>query len=143
MFIYLQLDLNWWHPQKIKERLGLLGLVKYRRRPFYCRPLRMLLTSPAQEPDSDWLQWCRGNIRSMAKMKKDQTAIVKKTEQCYPVTQTELGLLVKERNKFLRTSQREPERWKETVRGLHALGLTECSLVIREKAFPLEDLWTV
>lgn len=143
MFIYLQLDLNWRHPQKIKERLGLLGLVKYRHRPFYYRPFRMLLTSPAQEPDSDWLQWCRGDIRSVAKNWKKRTGGVEGIEQRYPVTQTELGLLVKERNKFLRTSQREQERWKETVRSLQALGLTECSLVIREKAFPLEDIWAV
>ena len=141
MYIYLLFDLNWWHPQKIKERLGLLGLVKYRRRPFNYRPIRMLLTSPAQEPDFDWLQWCRGSIRSMAKNWKKRTGGAKGIEQRYPVTQTELELLAKERNKFLQASQREPERWKEMIRSLHALGFTECSLVIREKAFPLEDLW--
>ena len=141
MYIYLQFDLNWWHPQKIKERLGLLGLVKYRRRHLYYRPFRMLLTSPAQEPDSDWLQWCRGSIRSMAKNWKKRTDGAKGNEQRYPVTQKELELLAKERNKLLQASQKEPERWKEMIRSLYALGLTECSLVMREKAFPLEDLW--
>ena len=75
MFIYLQFDLSWRHPQKIKERLGLLGLVKYRRRPFYYRPFRTLLTSPSHEPDSDWLQWCLGNIRSMAKNWKSELTV--------------------------------------------------------------------
>ena len=152
MYIYLQFDLSWWHPQKIKERLGLLGLIKYRRRPSYYRPYRILLTSPALGLESILLKWCRRNIRSMTKTKKDQTVGVKKIKQRYPMTRGELRLLVKEMNMFLPESLQEPEGWKIIIHGytqgltefcgLYARGLTECSLVIREKAFPLEDvLW--
>ena len=74
-------------------------------------------------------------------MKKDQTASVKKTEQCYPVTRGELRLLEKEMGMFLQASLKEPERWKETIRSLSVRGFTECSIVMREKAFPLEDVF--